>query len=1288
MNRPSLLCLHLSAFALMPMSLSAQTLEERLLAEPAAKLVADARRDGDAVRGAIVFFQPFMSCRKCHDADDQHSQLGPDLTRWEKPASDVQLVDAILRPSKEIRKGYESLTALTEDGKAVVGLVVENGERIVLRDPSRPGTLHRFERDRLEAVEENASSLMPQSLVNQLSSRQQFLDLIRYLIEIRDGGSLTARNLRPAPHLYAARPLPDYEKNIDHAGMIAGLGRDNFERGEAIYNRMCVNCHGTHDEAGSLPTSLRFAAGKFKNGADPFTMYQTLTRGFGMMQPQTWMAPQQKYDVIHYIRQAYLKDRNPSQYFPVEEKWLASLPAGDSRGPDPQNVEDWVTMDYGRTLINTYEVGDDGSNFAYKGIAVRLDEGPGGVSRGRHWMIFDHDTMRMAAAWTGDKFIDWKGIHFNGQHNVHPRIVGDVQAENKTGPGWAEPATGSWEDQRVVGRDGRLYGPLPRKWARYEGMYYHGDQTVISYHVGATPILERPKLLTESPQPVYAREIHFGPRDQALTLQVAQLGDSADHLSKLAPDTVLLGPEHAPAAGRDTGALRFDGASYAQLDPADDFDMTTKSFTIKARLKTRKGGSLFAKTDGGAAWMPDGKVLFVRGGRLVYDIGWVGEVQSEQRVADGRWHDVAITWDHQSGQVTNYIDGEEDAKGVLRPKAEQDDQLVRLGFCASDFPLPRSYFDGEIASIQFFAEKLPASQIASGAGAAKPAADWNVAAAKNGMVKNLAADRHHAAVLQGKPASRGSGPFLVAGVKEELADLKWSDHHGALRLTVPEGDQPLSLTLWFASVDSAADAAMVRQTVAGTADGDDVNSLLDGGPSRWPEQLTTQPTVGSDDGPFAVDVLTRPAANPWHARVRLSGFDFFADGDAAAVSSWDGDVWKVSGIDSLGGQLQWKRIATGLFQPLGVRIVDGDIYVTCRDQLVILRDKNGDGETDYFESFNNDHQVTEHFHEFAMGLQTDDDGNFYYAKSARHALTALVPHHGTLLRVSRDGGRTDIVANGFRAANGVCVNPDGSFIVTDQEGHWNPKNRINWVREGGFYGNMFGYHDVQDDSDSAMSQPLCWITNSFDRSPAELLWVPKDCWGPLGGSLLNLSYGYGKVFVVPHEEVDGQMQGGMCELPMPQFPTGLVRGRFHPTNGHLYTCGMFAWAGSQQQPGGFYRIRATGEPMHMPVGLSAKKGTIEISLTDAVSRESAENPDSYDVNAWDLKRTANYGSKHYDQRQWKVSKATLSDDGKTITLRIPRVAPTWGMEIRCFLETTDGNKVERRIHNTIHQLRD
>ena len=183
-----------------------------------------------------------------------------------------------------------------------------------------------------------------------------------------------------------------------------------------------------------------------------------------------------------------------------------------------------------------------------------------------------------------------------------------------------------------------------------------------------------------------------------------------------------------------------------------------------------------------------------------------------------------------------------------------------------------------------------------------------------------------------------------------------------------------------------------------------------------------------------------------------------------------------------------RRIASGLFQPLGVKIVAGQIYVGCRDQIVCLRDLNGDGETDFYENFNSDHQVTEHFHEFAMDLQTDSLGNFYYAKAARHGLPALVPHHGTLLRVSKDGMRTDILATGFRAPNGVCINADGTFFLSDQEGHWTPKNRINWVKRGGFYGNMWGYHNVTDTSDTQWSRP-------FAGSPTTWIAPRLSCYG-------------------------------------------------------------------------------------------------------------------------------------------------------------------------------------------------
>ena len=465
-----------------------------------------------------------------------------------------------------------------------------------------------------------------------------------------------------------------------------------------------------------------------------------------------------------------------------------------------------------------------------------------------------------------------------------------------------------------------------------------------------------------------------------------------------------------------------------------------------------------------------------------------------------------------------------------------------------------------------------------------------------------------------------------------------------------------------------------------------LEKLTAGGPPIWPVKLETSAQLDQRPGPFQVDVLTRPETNPWNDRLRFSGVDFLEGGEVAVVCCWDGTVYRVEGIFSDDGTLKWQRIAAGLFQPLGIKVVDGQILVCCRDQIVRLHDLNGDHEIDFYENFNSDHQVTEHFHEFAMGLQTDDIGNLYYAKSARHALPAVVPHHGTLLKVDPDGESTTIVANGFRAANGVCVNSDGTIIVTDQEGHWNPKNRINWVREGGFYGNMFGYHDVADDSDSAMEKPLCWITNAFDRSPAELLWVDSQAWGVLNGSLLNFSYGHGKVYLVPHENVNGQMQGGMCALPLPDFPTGIMRGRFNPLDGQLYGCGMFAWSSNRQQPGGFYRIRYTGKPVHLPTDINALQGQLKITFSGKLDSESVGDLRNYRISTWDLKRSADYGSKHFNQKDLTIASAALVDDDQTVVLTIPELAPTRGMSITYSFKDRQGNRVRGKIHNTIHHL--
>lgn len=858
----------------------------------------------------------------------------------------------------------------------------------------------------------------------------------------------------------SSKDLPPTEKGLDHLGFIKDFDNKALTRGERVYNATCISCHGNEENEGSIPMSLKFWSEPFKAGGDAYSMYQTVTRGYGSMPPQVALSPQEKYDVIHYIQQKFVS-KNKTVTFPkITPDYLSSLPKGKSRGPASKPYQPWADMDYGNFLMNTYELADEKTgipryhspgpspfrdedysknNFAYKGIAVRLDKGTGGVSKGKSWMVFDHDLMRVAGAYTGEGFIDWNAILLNDKHETYPRTIGKLHFETPVGPGWANPTTGKFDDPRFVARDGRAFGPLPKSWANYKGLYHFEDQVIIFYTVGESAILEKFGLIGTS---VFTRTLNISPSNAVLKMRVA---NSSAHVSVL---------------GNGATLVEENGQVFVNINAKEE---------IKITLVISEKGAIFSE------------------------------------------------------------------------------------------------------------KELPA---------------------------------------------------------------------------------PESLTKY----------------------------TLGTGRAHYPETIKTFVTNGKEEGPYAVDLLTPPFENPWACRMKLSGIDFFKDANIAAACATDGDIWLIKGLLNPSGELTWQRIGSGLFQPLGIKVVEEKIYVTCRDQLVLLRDLNGDMETDFYESFNHDHQVTDHFHEFAMGLQTDKEGNFYYAKSGRHAREALIPQHGTLLKVSADGSKTDIIATGFRAANGVCINPDGSFIVTDQQGYWNPMNRINWVKGvGKFYGNMWGYNPPKDSSRKAMEQPLVWLDMKYDRSPSEMVWVDSKKWGALNGGLLSLSYGYGKIQYVLNETVNGQEQGAVIDLPGVKFLTGVMRGRFNPTDGQLYACGMSAWGTNQMmRGGGLYRVRYTGKTIPIPVKMKVLEKSIMLDFDSPLDQNTASDLSNFEVKTWQLLRSKKYGSERLDQKVLKVTKSYA--EGKSLKLSIENLEKVDVITIDYKIKNTKGETLSGSIQGTIHQL--
>jgi len=461
--------------------------------------------------------------------------------------------------------------------------------------------------------------------------------------------------------------------------------------------------------------------------------------------------------------------------------------------------------------------------------------------------------------------------------------------------------------------------------------------------------------------------------------------------------------------------------------------------------------------------------------------------------------------------------------------------------------------------------------------------------------------------------------------------------------------------------------------------------LTTGGPPHWTEPVVTKGIVSRDKGPFVIDTLTVPYDNPWHALMFTSGHDFFENGDAAVCTA-HGDVWRVSGIDSTLEKLTWKRFATGLHQPLGLKIVNNRPYVICRDQITLLQDLNGDGEADYYENFNNDCFSTGNGHSFATCLETDPEGNFYFLKCAEPT-----PHGGTLLRVARDGSRLEVVAAGFRNPNGMAISPRGLITVADQQGEWVPETRLDVIKPGGFYGYVPMHKGAVEPT--TYDGPLCWIARSIDNSAGGEAWIPENSWGPFGGQMLHLSYGRCTMMMVLRDQRNDQAQGMTVPLPG-KFLSGVMRARFNPHDGALYVSGLRGWQTAALKDGCLQRVRYTGEPVCLPVTFAVEPRGIRLTFSQALERAFAETADSYGINQWNYRWSKKYGSPDLSlvnpgkegRDEVPLKSAALSEDGRTVFLEIPGLRTVMEMEIQYNLKAKGGKVVRGAVYTTINRI--
>ena len=521
---------------------------------------------------------------------------------------------------------------------------------------------------------------------------------------------------------------------------------------------------------------------------------------------------------------------------------------------------------------------------------------------------------------------------------------------------------------------------------------------------------------------------------------------------------------------------------------------------------------------------------------------------------------------------------------------------------------------------------------------------------------------------------RGDSPVTITATGSETLGAVRQDRLAGFE--IPAGTDPLRIRLDYTFGDAAGDAARespaIESLAAWTAPGE----------RRWTAEIITQGVhADDDDATYVVDTITLPFDNPYGALFFVGGHDFFSDGRVALCTA-HGDVWTVTGVDDDLQELHWRRFATGLFQPLGLKIVDDVAYVLGRDQITKLHDRNADGEADYYECFSNLQFTSAGGHDYVTCLEQDSRGGFWFV-------------HGTqgVVRIAADGQELQLVATGLRNPNGMGLGPGDVVTAAPQEGAWTPASYIAVVQPG----NHFGYKgpQINDNRPLGYDLPLCWIPRREDNSCGGQVWAPAEGWGPLSGLMLHLSYGQCRVLPVLEEQVGDTRQAGLYTLPL-DFDSGIMRGRFSPHDGQLYVSGLRGWTTRAVTDGCLQRVRYTGKPAAYPVVVRTMSNGIALTFSEPLDPNTAQDPGNWFAEQWNYRYSEAYGSP--DMRPSRpgqegrdpvdVLSATILDDGRTVFVETPPLAPVAQLALRYRIESAAGRRLRQTYTHTLHNVPD
>lgn len=409
--------------------------------------------------------------------------------------------------------------------------------------------------------------------------------------------------------------------------------------------------------------------------------------------------------------------------------------------------------------------------------------------------------------------------------------------------------------------------------------------------------------------------------------------------------------------------------------------------------------------------------------------------------------------------------------------------------------------------------------------------------------------------------------------------------------------------------------------------------------------------------------------------MRPGGLEALPDG-RLAVGTRRGDIYFVTGAFATPPKPSFHLFATGQDEIFSLAWRDGAMISTSFGEVTRIRDLDGDGVADRYETLSNNWGYAEG-HEFAFASKPDPEGNVWVALGLSGSYESHNLFRGWAVKVTPEG-RMIPVCSGLRSPGGVAANAQGAMFVIESQGPWNGSCSLKYLKPGGFLGHPASYNWYPYTADlKAPTKP-----NSQSRLHVERARVPElvppavrfpyikmgrsisgfrlddtgGKFGPFAGQFFLGDYTLSILLRATTEQVNGVWQGA-CYPFREGLATGLMNVQFAP-QGQLVVGGFTTntqWPVRGTAPFALQRIDWSGLTPFEVKEINIRPDGFLVTFTLPVDPAVAADPANYAVSTYTHVYQAGYGSPEVDQTEPRVLKAEPSADGLSVRLTLAKL---------------------------------